>query len=203
LGSSEIAHWRTTLIDGLRPCSDSERTFRQIVLDSSARVRRQQSFAHHGGRSQNWKRPKWGRPAASRSPQARTPFVGVLVNETVDRLIFFRCLCGEATDRSSATCTCPAERSDLVESGHRTPMASSWAFSEPRGRTQSQRLAFFGKPGRCTRTTQKRCPVGARITTHRSNRLTTLAPSFSSLATSAGMSSHSISIWTRLSCSTR
>jgi hypothetical protein len=28
---------------------------------------------------------------------------------------------------------------------------------------QSQRLAFFGKPGRCTRTTQKRWPVGASL----------------------------------------
>src|SRR5262249_17110137 len=63
--------------------------------------------------------------------------------------------------------------------------------------------AFFGKPGRCTRTTQKRWPVGACITTQRSGRSTTLAPSFSKRATSAEMSSVSMSSWTRLSWSTR
>ena len=64
---------------------------------------------------------------------------------------------------------------------------------------QSHWFAFFGKPGRCTRTTQKRCPVGACITTHRSRRSTTCAPSFSRRATSAGISSVSISKCTRLS----
>ena len=42
----------------------------------------------------------------------------------------------------------------------------------------SQRLASFGKPGRCTRTTQKRWPDGACIT-QRWRRFTTFAPSFS------------------------
>ena len=64
---------------------------------------------------------------------------------------------------------------------------------------QSHWFAFFGKPGRCTRTTQKRCPVGACITTQRSRRSTTCAPSFSRRATSAGISSVSISKCTRLS----
>src|SRR5262245_3188264 len=53
----------------------------------------------------------------------------------------------------------------------------------------SQRLAFFGKPGRCTRTMQKRWPVGASITTQRCSRLTTMAPNFSRRATLAGISS--------------
>ena len=35
----------------------------------------------------------------------------------------------------------------------------------PKINSQSHGLAFFGKPGRCTRTTQKRGPVGACITT--------------------------------------
>jgi hypothetical protein len=54
---------------------------------------------------------------------------------------------------------------------------------------QSHWFAFFGKPGRCTRTMQKRCPVGACITTQRSRRSTMCAPSFSRRATSAGISS--------------
>ena len=57
----------------------------------------------------------------------------------------------------------------------------------------SQRWAFVGNPGRCTRTTQNRWPEGACITTQRSRRFTTCAPSFSSRATSAGMSSVSMS----------
>jgi hypothetical protein len=56
--------------------------------------------------------------------------------------------------------------------------------SRPTSRaSHSHRLAFFGKPGRCTRTIQKRCPVGACITTHRSMRSTTLAPDLSKRAT--------------------
>src|SRR5262245_3223347 len=56
----------------------------------------------------------------------------------------------------------------------------------------SQRLAFLGKPGRCTLTTQNRWPVGACITTQRSSRFTTLAPMPSKRATSAGMLSVSM-----------
>ena len=52
---------------------------------------------------------------------------------------------------------------------------------------QSQRLAFSGKPGRWTLTTQKRWPVGACITTQRSRRSTTVAPSFPRRSTSAGI----------------
>src|SRR6185312_2170129 len=64
-------------------------------------------------------------------------------------------------------------------------------------------LAFFGKPGLWARTTQKRCPVGASITTQRSRRRATLAPRVSRRATSAGISSVSMSRCTRLSWSTR
>jgi hypothetical protein len=55
------------------------------------------------------------------------------------------------------------------------------------------------QPGRCTRTTQKRWPVGACMTTQRSGRPTTVAPSLSRRRTSAGMSSVSMSS-TRSGC---
>ena len=60
--------------------------------------------------------------------------------------------------------------------------------------SDSTRVAFFENPSRCTRTTQNRWPVGARMTTHRSMRLSTVAPSFSSRATSATISSVSMSM---------
>lgn len=60
--------------------------------------------------------------------------------------------------------------------------------------TQGQVVEFFGKPSRHTRTTQNRWPVGARITTQFSKRFSIVAPSFSSRATSAGMSSASMSM---------
>jgi hypothetical protein len=49
------------------------------------------------------------------APRPGRLFVGFLANETADRLIFFRCLCGEAKDRSGAACTLLAERRDLAE----------------------------------------------------------------------------------------
>ena len=47
--------------------------------------------------------------------------------------------------------------------------------------------------------TQKRCPVGASITTQRSSRSTTLAPSFDRRVAAAVISSVSMSTCTRLS----
>lgn len=71
------------------------------------------------------------------------------------------------------------------------------------GHDQLQLFAVFSNPSRWTRTTEKRWPVGARMTTHRSMRLSTAAPSFSSRATSAEISSVLMSMCTRLSWLTR
>ena len=61
----------------------------------------------------------------------------------------------------------------------RPPASHSGQTTDRRSKTTQPRpsayMAFFGKPGRCNRTTQKRCPVGASITTQRSKRSTTLS----------------------------
>ena len=59
--------------------------------------------------------------------------------------------------------------------------ACQWLHRPPRVSKLIPRCGvLLEKPARCTRTTQKRCPVGARITTGaRSMHLSTVAPSFS------------------------